>query len=80
MIISDYPLKLNKKEIVNGNINTWSCTQGRLMVPGIKPIMQKACITDAIRLWNSSPTEVTSATTLSLAKKATKTFVKTLPT
>ena len=78
--INDYPLKLNKKEIIPGQTNTRSCTQGRLVVPGTIPIMQKTCITDAIRLWNSSPTEVTSATSLSMAKKVTKTFVKTLPT
>ena len=46
--IEDYPLKLNKKEVVTGNINTRACTQGKLIVPGTKPIMQRSCITDAI--------------------------------
>ena len=41
--ITDYPLSLNKKEIVAGNISTRACTQGRLIIPGIKPIMQKTC-------------------------------------
>ena len=70
--IQDYPLSLNKKEIIPGNINTRACTQGRLIVPGIKPIMQKSCITDAMRLWNNCPIEVTAAKSLSLAKKNLK--------
>ena len=37
--VSDYPLKLNRKEIVPGNINTRACTQGRLIVPGTKQII-----------------------------------------
>ena len=77
--IEDYPLKLNKKEVVTGNINTRACTQGKLIVPGTKPIMQRSCITDAIRLWNKLPTNITSAPTLATAKKASKAFVKALP-
>ena len=77
--VSDYPLELNRKEIVPGNIYTRACTQGRLIVPGTKQIMQKTCITVAIRLWNGTPGEVTTAATLALAKKATKEFAKSLP-
>ena len=76
----DYPLKLNKKEVIVGNINTRSCTQGKLIVPGTKPIMQKTCITDAMRLWNIAPVEITSSPSLSSAKNETKKFVKTLST
>ena len=52
--IEDHPLKLNRKEVVLENINTRACTQEKLIVPGIKPIMQKTCITDAMRIWNNS--------------------------
>ena len=78
--IKDYHLKLNNKEIVTGNISTRACTQGRLIEPGTKPIMQKTCILDAIRLWNKTPSVVTLATSLPSAKQASKDFVKTLPT
>ena len=75
-----YPLELKKQEVKPGNMSIRACTQGRLIIPGVRPIMKKTCLTDAIRLWNSAPPEVTSASTLATAKCATKTFVKTLPT
>ena len=77
--VPDYPLKINKKEVTMENINTRSCTQGKLIVPGTKPIMQKTCITDAMRIWNIAPKEITSTTSLLGAKNETKKFVKTLP-
>ena len=39
----------------------------------------KLIITDAIRLWNKLPTNITLAPTLATAKKASKAFVKALP-
>ena len=38
----------------------------------------KLIITDAIRLWNKLPTNITLAPTLAAAKKASKAFVKAL--
>ena len=67
-------------EVLLENVMTTACSQGRLIIPGSKPVMQKTCVTDAMRLLNTASKEVTSALSLSIAKKATKTFVKTLPT
>ena len=73
------PLKLNKKQIVPENINTRACTQGKLIVPGTKLIIQKTCITDAMKIWNTCPLSITSASTLPSAKSEIKKFVKSLP-
>ena len=42
-------------------------------------LSQKACINDAIRIWNQLPSVVTDCKTLSQLKNTTKTYVKTLP-
>ena len=46
--IDDYPLKLNRKEVLLDNITTRAFSQGRLIIPGSKPVMQKTCVTYAI--------------------------------
>ena len=78
--IEDYPLKLNKKVVEHDKKNTRACNQGRLIIPGFKPIMHKTCITDAMQIWNIAPITGTTALTLAAAKNATKYFVNTLPT
>ena len=77
--VENYPLKLNKKQVALENINTRACTQGKLIVPGTKPIMQRTCISDAMNIWNKYPISITSAPTLTTAKTEIKKFVKTLP-
>ena len=62
--VTYYPLKLNKKEIVLDNISTRACTQGKLIVPGTKPIMQKTCISDTMRLRNNAPKSITDASSI----------------
>ena len=77
--VEQYPLKLNRKQVIPENRNTRACTQGKLIVPGTKPIMQKTCINDAMKIWNTCPASITKAATLATAKAEIKKFVKTLP-
>ena len=67
------------KKVVADYINTRACTQGKLIVPGKKAVMQRTCITDTIRIWNSCPTTISRAATLATAKKEINKYVKTLP-
>ena len=77
--INNYHIKLNRKEVVLDRTNTRSCTQGKLIIPFVKPIMQKTCITDATRIWISCPLSIINASWLAMAKTEIQKFVKTLP-
>ena len=81
--IDNYPLKLNKKQVVPENTNTRACTQGKLIVPGTKPIMQKSFITDAMKIWNTCPIwavlKISKKFRPSAVHSPTKPFVVWLP-
>ena len=65
--IEDVSRKYNKL-IISGDANL--CTNN---------LLEKTCVSDAIRLWNLAPLNVKKCATLYQLKKTTKTFVKTLP-
>ena len=77
--LPDYPLKIENKSISVDNPVTRACTSGMLIETSRKTLTEKTRISDAIRLWNNAPAVIKECTTLHLAKKATKTFVKKLP-
>ena len=45
-------LEIAQVGVVTDRLNTRSCTSGRLIEPGFKPMTLKAFISDATRLWN----------------------------
>ena len=73
-IISGLAERINESER-----NTRSVTAGKLIEKGKTELLQATYINDGSKLWNISPNEVTKSLSLWSAKKAIKTFVKTLP-
>ena len=68
--IDNYPLKVNKKEATESTAVTRSCITGKLTESSFSNLSQRACVNDAIRLWNKAPKEAMTATSLNLAKKS----------
>ena len=56
-----------------------SMTSNQPIEIGSKTLTHKTCISDAIRVWNGIPNNLKQIKTLCTMKKATKTYVKTLP-
>ena len=59
--------------------NTRSVTTGKLIEKGKTELFQATYISDGSKLWNVAADEVTKSSSLCSAKKAIKTFVRTLP-
>ena len=77
--IQDYPIEVKKTKYDENSTTTRACTNGKLIEPGKKPVTLKGFTSDATRLWNSAPSDITLCNSISSAKKAIKKFVKTLP-
>ena len=50
-ITENYPLKVNKKMVIESTAVTRSCTMGQLTEAGCCNLSLKACVNDATRLW-----------------------------
>ena len=59
--------------------NTRSVTAGKQIEKGKTELFQATYINDGSKLWNVAADEVTKSSSLWSAKKAIKTFVRTLP-
>ena len=79
MLIQGYPLKIQNQTANKETINTRAMTSNRPIEIGSSVLLEKTCVSDAIRLWNLAPLNVKHFATLYQLKKATKTFVITLP-
>ena len=77
--IEDYPLKIEQQNTCDRNVSTRAASRGRPCEIGMSTLTQNTCISDAIRLWNLAPTNVTCSNTVYQAKKEIKMFVKNLP-
>ena len=77
--IEEYPLKLTQLEPREGMATTRAATRGQPCDVGRTKLTQSTCISDAIKLWNEAPIEITESKTLYQAKKEIKKFAKTLP-
>ena len=77
--IEEYPLKLQQQEPREGRATTRAATIGRPCDVGRTKLTQSTCISDAIKLWNEAPVEITESKTLYQAKREIKKFAKTLP-
>ena len=60
-------------------VNTRAMTSNQPIEIGKRPLTQRTCISDAIKVWNSAPNELKNISSLHAMKKATKLYVKSLP-
>ena len=58
---------------------TRSTFSGTVIEDSISSLSKSTFINDAKKSWNRAPSSIKSANSLAIAKKAIKTFVKTLP-
>ena len=77
--VDNYPLSIDTQEIRIDVTTTRVDMAGRPKEIGKSVLTQKTCVSDAIHNWNKAPKSVTDCETLYQAKKAIRTFVKTLP-
>ena len=77
--VERYPLSIPTKNINTEVTNTRAMTSKQPIEIGKRPLTQRTCISDAIKVWNSIPVVLKQTSTLHTMKKATKTYVKTLP-
>ncbi len=77
--MDNYPLKIDRQKSSATRRNTRADSAGKPIEVGKTLMVQKTSVSDAIRVWNKSPTSVTGSVTLYQAKKEIKKFVKLLP-
>ena len=77
--VENYPLKIAQQSINVSGVSTRADQKGGPMEIGKKLLTQKTSTSDAIRIWNLAPPNVTESKTIHLAKKEIKSYVKLLP-
>ena len=77
--VGDYPLKSVQQTVNHDGVWTRADSRGRPLNIGKSNVVQRTCVSDAIRLWNQAPQEVTSSPNLSMAKSARKKYARKLP-
>ena len=75
----NHPFKIQKPKLIEGMHQTRSLTIGVPKESAISDITKRTFINDGIKAWNMAPNDVKKCVTFESAKKAIKTFVKTLP-
>ena len=77
--IINYPIKTSPVKRNDNFVNTRAVSNGVLQEKSITNHSQRTFLNDAIHIWNLSPSELKSCTSIFSAKKSIKEFVKTLP-
>ena len=77
--IPSYPLQIVTKAESNDTMNTRAMTANKPIEIGKSVLTQNSCISDAIKIWNQTPQELQTATSLYSLKKITKHYARTLP-
>ena len=77
--VKDYPLLIKQQEPHAGGVVTRASDLGRPIEIGKSTLTKNTCVSDAVRIWNLAPREVTDSTSLYMAKKAIKIYTRTLP-
>ena len=76
---NDHPIKVEIYKHAAGTAVTRSANTTTLVECGKSDISQKTFINNAVLVWNLAPITITKCISLNAAKKAIKSFVKTLP-
>ena len=77
--IEDYPLEIKQQSATDGKMTTRASEKGRPIEVGMSKLTKNASVSDAVRIWNAAPTDITGAETLYQAKNAIKNYVRSLP-
>ena len=75
----DYPLKIKQQTVTESGVSTRASHKGRPINIGKSNTTKNSSISDSIRVWNLSPITVTDSKNIYLAKKAIKSFARSLP-
>ena len=77
--VDDYPLKVQRQSRDDSRVSTRADSVKKPVEIGKTPVVQKTCVSDAIRIWNMAPDIITTCSSLSVAKSEIKKFVRQLP-
>ena len=77
--ITNYPLKIAKQTIDENICTTRASAQGRLIEIGKTTTTKNTLTSDAIRIWNMAPKDITESTSVWQAKEKIKAYAKSLP-
>ena len=77
--VEGYPLKIQQQSADINRVSTRADQRARPVEIGLKNLTKNTCVSDAIRVWNKAPVQVTSSLTVYQAKKEIKNYVTTLP-
>ena len=78
--VDNYPTKVHKRNINDESRSTTrSTTKGVLLESGNSTLSQQTFINDATKAWNKAPPSIKNCVSITMAKKAVREFVKTLP-
>ena len=77
--LKDYPIKMDKKDINEGQRSTRSNYRGDIVLQGKNDLCHTSFLYDASKNWNNAPNVIKESTSLYKAKKEIKKHVSTLP-
>ena len=77
--VPKYPLEINHQATNESRVSTRADTINKPIEIGKSTLTQKTCISDAIRLWNRAPDQITKRKSLSQAKSEIKKYARRLP-
>ena len=77
--INGYPLKIQNLTVNQNTVNTRAMTENKPIEIGGSTLIEKTCVSDAIKLWNVTPNDIKMCQSLKQLKTLTRKFVKTLP-
>ena len=77
--VVDYPLKVTQQKMPNLGMATRAAEKEKPIEIGKSNLTRNSSTSDAIRVWNLSPENVTASKTIFQVKNAIKNYVRTLP-
>ena len=77
--VVDYPLKVAQQKVPELGMSTWAAEKGKPIEIGKSNLTRNSSISDAIRVWNLSPENITLSRTIYQVKNAIKNYVRSLP-
>jgi hypothetical protein len=75
----NYPIKVHAQQTAENGRETRGNRIGKLIETGMSRITKASFVGDATRIWNKAPKSITEAKTVYMAKKAIKSYCRTLP-
>ena len=76
---ANYPIEVEKYILKTDERLSRSKTSEKLLLSGHSDLMKSCFKNDALKLWNNCPDSITKCTSLYSAKKAIKSYTKSLP-